>query len=214
MWYKNKRCASKSDNRTSAQRICEYGTIRHILPTQHLWKCGWPKSRVTLWHHLCQWDIATKKDKRWISVPITLNINPQNTWERRVVELFFFLYIFRRAKLQMWTIFFLLICGCQGIAASSAPHEIWFCSCFLDTVTKSQVGGMDWIPEVQSPIMFCITLKCGLEEMRDFILQKGQIFTPQPQCARTCTCVPTSNNTNLWRNPKINTKSCRNCVPY
>lgn len=106
MWYKNKRCASKSDNRTSAQRICEYGTIRHILPTQHLWKCGWPKSKVTLWHHLCQWDIATKKDKRWISVPITLNINPQNTWERRVVELFFFLYIFRRAKLQMWTIFF------------------------------------------------------------------------------------------------------------
>lgn len=99
-------CQQKWHQNICIENLGVWDSKRHILPTQHLWKCGWPKSRVTLWHHLCQWDIATKKDKRLISVPIILNINPQNTWEGRVVESFFFLYIFRRAKLQMWTIFF------------------------------------------------------------------------------------------------------------
>jgi len=48
-----------------------------------------------------------------------------------------------------------------------------FANRFPHTVTKSQVGGMYRLPEVRSPTMFRNKFKCGLQEIKEFILEKG-----------------------------------------
>lgn len=72
---------------------------------------------------------------------------------------------------------------------------------------------MYWLPEVRGPIMFCNKFKCGLQETKEFILEKEWIFTLQHQHAHTCTCIRTCTNTDLWKNPKISINSSKKpCV--
>lgn len=85
--------------------------------------------------------LATKQDKRLISEFLSQLhwIKAHNTHQKEGWWSGFSFFIFLGGKnYSSRLFFFLLVCGCQDIAASSAPHVIWFCSCFPHTVTKKQ----------------------------------------------------------------------------